>query len=134
MAAFNLSVVAPDRTVFEDQVNSVILPAVNGYMGIQSNHEPMLVALKPGIINYTDTNNQAHFVSISGGFLEVSGTSVIVLAQDAVRSSEVDLGAAEASLEEARKALRGEPSSMTTTEAMHELEKAYARIKVAKLS
>lgn len=134
MAVFNLSVVAPDRTVFEDQVSGVVLPAVNGYMGIQSNHEAMLVALKPGIISYTDTNSQIHSVSISGGFLEVSGTNVIVLAQDAVRSSEVDLAAAESLLEEARKALRGEASSMTTEEAMHELEKAYARIKVAKLN
>lgn len=132
MAVFNLSVVAPDRTVFEDQVSGVVLPAVNGYMGIQSNHEAMLVALKPGLINYTDTNSQTHYVSISGGFLEVSGTNVIVLAQDAVRSSEVDVAAAESLLEEARKALRGEASSMTTAEAMHEMDKAHARIKAAK--
>jgi F-type H+-transporting ATPase subunit epsilon len=130
VANFKLSVVAPDRTVFEDDVRSVVVPAVHGYLGLWSHHEPMLVALKPGIIHYSDATNQDHFVSISGGFLEVSESGVIVLAQDAARSSEIDSAEAESNLEEARKALRGESSSMTVEQAMHEIEKATARLKL----
>ncbi|MFM9873326.1 MAG: ATP synthase F1 subunit epsilon [Fimbriimonadaceae bacterium] len=124
--------VAPDRTVFEDEVRSAVFPAVYGYFGIWSNHEPMLVALKPGIISYVDAQGQDHFVSVSGGFLETSGTGAIVLAQDAVRSEEIDLAEAEAQLEEARKVLRGESSSMTLNDAMHEFEKATSRRELAK--
>ncbi len=127
MANFKLSVVAPDRTVFEDEVRSAVFPAVYGYFGIWSNHEPMLVALKPGLVSYVDAKGQDHFVSISGGFLETSGAGAIVLAQDAVRSSEIDLAEAEAQLEEARKVLRGESSSMTLDQAMHEFDKATSR-------
>lgn len=132
MATYKLSVVAPDRTVFEDEVTQSTFPAVYGYLGIWNNHEPMLVALKPGLISYTDAKNQLHFVSISGGFLETSGTSAIVLAQDAVRSSEVDLAQAETDLEEAKKALRGEASKMTVEQAMQEVEKATARLQAAR--
>jgi F-type H+-transporting ATPase subunit epsilon len=132
LANFKLSVVAPDRTVFEDDVQRAVFPAIYGYMGIMSNHEPMLVALKPGIISYVDAKGQDHFVSVSGGFLETSGTGAIVLAQDAVRSAEVDLAEAEAQLEEARKVLRGESSAMTLDEAMHEFDKATSRRELAK--
>lgn len=124
--------VAPDRTVFEDEVRSAVFPAVYGYMGIMSNHEPMLVALKPGLMSYVDATGQDHFVSVSGGFLETSGSGAIVLAQDAVRSEEIDLAEAESQLEEARKVLRGESSSMTLNEAMHEFEKATSRRELAK--
>ena len=131
MASFKLSVVAPDRTVFEDDVKSVVVPAVYGYLGIMSGHEPSLIALKPGLIWYKDESNQDHWVSISGGFLETSESSVILLAQDAVRSAEVDLAEAQSALEEAKKVLRGEASSMTLNEAMTEMEKAAARLSLA---
>ncbi|MCA0361965.1 MAG: ATP synthase F1 subunit epsilon [Armatimonadetes bacterium] len=134
MALFKLSVVAPDRTVFEDEVESVVLPGVEGYLGIQSSHEPMLVALRPGIIEYMDRNNQRSFVSVSGGFTEISDNSVIVLAQDAQRATEIDVAEAEKALEEARRALRGEASSMTAQQATEEIERAMVRIKAARLS
>ncbi len=132
MATFQLSVVAPDRTVYEDVVVSCIVPGVAGYLGVMANHESMLVALKPGIIEYEDTNRQRMFVSIAGGFAEISESKVIVLADDAMHSSEIDLAEAEASLEEARRALRGESSSMSTAEATLEIDRAMARIRAAK--
>lgn len=134
MANFLLSVVAPDRTVFEDTVESVVLPGVAGYLGIMAGHEPTLLALRAGIIEYEDPNRQRHFVSVSGGFTEVSDNKVIVLAEDAQRSSEIDVAAAEKVLEEARRALRGEETSMTQEQATDELERAMIRIKASRLS
>lgn len=132
MAAFQLSVVAPDRTVFEDSVESVILPGVEGYLGVMAGHEPMLLALRTGIIEYEDTQRQRNFVTVTGGFVEVSENKVIVLAQDAARSHEIDVAEAEKMLEEARKALRGEASSMTAAEATEEIERAMIRIKASR--
>lgn len=134
MATFQLSVVAPDRTVFEDEVQSVILPAVEGYLGVQAGHEPMLLALRTGIIEYEDTNRQRNFVTVSGGFVEISDNKCIVLAQDAQRSHEIDVAEAERLLEEARKALRGESSELTSEEATDELERAMMRLKAARMN
>lgn len=134
MANFHLSVVAPDRTVFEDEVQSVVLPGAEGYLGVLHNHEPLLVALRPGIIEYLDKSNQRSFVTVTGGFAEVSDNNVIVLAQDARRSTEIDVAEAEKMLDLARKALRGEASSMTAEQAAEEIERAMIRIKAAKRS
>lgn len=127
-----LSVVAPDRSVVEAEVTSVICPGAVGYFGVMSGHEPMVVALKAGIMEYEDTSRQRHQVAISGGFAEVSPSRVMVLADSAVFSTEVDVAAEEARLEKARKALRGEESSMSTAEATEEMEKAMIRIRAAR--
>lgn len=132
MANFSLSVVAPDRTVFEDEVQSVILPGVNGYLGILARHEPMIIALRPGIMEFRDLNNQVDYVSVSGGFAEVSENHVIVLAQDAERATEIEVQDAERRLDEARRALTGGDSPMTTAEATAEIERASIRLRAAK--
>lgn len=134
MAQFQLSVVAPDRTVFENTVESVVLPGVEGYLGVMAGHEAMLMALKPGIIEFEDVNRQRNFVSVSGGFAEISSNKCIVLAQDAALASEIDVAEAEKMLEEARKALRGEASSMTSAQATEEIERAMIRIKAARMN
>lgn len=132
MANFRLSIVAPDRTVFDDEVKSVIIPAYGGYMGIMASHEPSIVALRPGFIEYTSTNDLREFITVSGGFAEASDGKVIVLAKDAALAHEVSLAEAEASMEEARKALRGESSTMSSDEATEEIERAMVRIRAAK--
>lgn len=128
---FKLSVVAPDRTVVEDQVTSLVVPSHDGYLGILAGHMPMIIQLRVGLIEYRDLSDQAHFVSIHGGFLEIDGESAIVLADAAQKASEIDVREAEEALESARRAARGETSSMTTQEAAIEIERAMTRIKLA---
>ncbi|MCE9560152.1 MAG: ATP synthase F1 subunit epsilon [Armatimonadetes bacterium] len=132
MATMNLSVVAPDRTVVEDTIQSLIAPAHEGYMGVQPGHIPAIVALKPGLLEYRDSAGQREFVAIGGGFMEVTATGVIVLADDAHRAEEVDVAEAEKALEQARRALRGEESTFSKEQATLELDRAMARIKVAR--
>ena len=129
---FKLSVVAPDRTVFEGEVVSIIAPGELGYLGVMAGHESSIVALKTGLVELTDGSNQIQYVSIGGGFLEISGEGAIILAETAEKASEIDLARAEKALEEARKALRGEVSGVTTQEATAELERAMNRVKTAK--
>jgi len=131
---FKLSVVAPDRTVFEDNVQSLIAPGVQGYLGILADHEPVIVALKTGILEFVEASGQRAYVSISGGFLEASNNSVIVLANTAERSSEIDLARAERALEEARRALRGEETEVSREQALEELDRAMNRVKAARIS
>jgi F-type H+-transporting ATPase subunit epsilon len=131
---FQLAIVAPDRSVLDDPVQSVVLPGVEGYFGIMADHEPMIAALKPGILEYLDAQNQRHFVAVSGGFAEVTGARVMVLADAAERSKEIDITRAEAALERARQALQGEDSSMSNEQATMEIERAMTRIRAAKSS
>ena len=128
-----LAVVAPDRSVVEEPVTSVNMPGVEGYFGVLSGHMPLIAALKPGLVEFLDKNNQRHYVAISGGFAEVTGEKVTILADAAERAKEIDLARAERALEQARKALRGEISGVTSEEATAELDRAMNRINAAKI-
>jgi len=130
---FHLSVVAPDRSVVEETVTSVIAPGQEGYFGVMASHVPSIAALKPGILEYVDTSNNRSYVYTGGGFAEVAADRVTILADEAQRATEIDAAHAEEAIESARRALRGEDSSMTTEEAVLEVDRAIHRRKAARL-
>jgi len=127
-----LSVVAPDRAVVEENVTSIIAPGTEGYFGVMAGHVPIIAALKPGLLEYSDASTNRHYVYVGGGFVEVQGEKVTVLADEAQRASEIELSKAEYLLEEARKALRGEDSTVNSQDAVMEVERAVSRIKAAR--
>jgi F-type H+-transporting ATPase subunit epsilon len=129
-----LSVVAPDRKVVETQVFSVTAPGHDGYLGVLAGHEPSLIALRPGLLEFRDTRDQRHFVAIGGGFMEVSGNQVIILADDARLASEIEVKKEEEMLDRARRTLRGEATGLSQEEATLELERALTRIKAARMN
>ena len=132
--SFKLSVVAPDQTVFEDTVSSVTVPGVEGYMGIMSSHEPIIAALEHGVVECRLNSGEVTSIAITGGFLEASDNKVIILADTAVRATDIDVAQAERELEEARRALRGESSSVTSGQAEETMRKAMVRIRAARKS
>lgn len=132
-ADFTLSVVAPDREVVSTTAISLVAPGVDGYFGVLAGHVPVVSALRPGILEYLDGTNIRHHIYVGGGFVQVSGTSVTVLADEAHYAADLDVSEAEKDLEEARRALRGEESSMTQPEAMMEIDRATARLKAARI-
>lgn len=131
---FQLAIVAPDRSVMDEPVQSVTAPGVEGYFGVQAGHVPMISALKAGLVEYTDMTNTRHYVAISGGFAEVGGHRVTILADAAERATDINIERAERALEEARRSLRGEASDVTNEQATAEIERAMNRIKAAKRS
>lgn len=129
---FQLAIVAPDRSVMDEPVQSVVVPGAAGYLGVLAGHLPMVAALKPGIVEYLGQNNQRQYVAVGGGFAEVTPNRVTILADSADLATEINVSSQEAALEEALKALRGENSSMNSEEATLEVERAMARIRAAK--
>jgi F-type H+-transporting ATPase subunit epsilon len=130
---FTLSVVAPDRSVVEERASSVVAPGLEGYFGVMGGHEPLISAIKAGVLEYQDPAGNKHFVAIGGGFAEVTPDRVTILADTADKAPEIDIADAERTLEEARKALRGEPSTMSKEQATTELDRAVNRIKAARM-
>jgi F-type H+-transporting ATPase subunit epsilon len=131
---FTLSVVAPDRSLVEEQVVSVIVPGSEGYFGILAGHVPLIASLRAGLVEFEDLDGQRHYVTVSGGFAEVGAGGINILADAAERATEIDVTRAERALESARMALRGEVSGVTSEEATAELERAMNRIRAAKMA
>jgi F-type H+-transporting ATPase subunit epsilon len=91
-----------------------------------------VAALRPGLLEYTDPTGARKYVSVSGGFAEILPNKVTVLADEAQMAHEIDLARAEADLEAARKALRGESTELTSEQAVVELDRAMQRVKAAR--
>jgi F-type H+-transporting ATPase subunit epsilon len=129
--AFSLSVVAPDRSVVETEVTSVVAPGVMGYFGVLGDHVPLVSALSAGIIEYME-NSERSMLAIGGGFCEVSAGKVTILADSAHFANEIVVAEEEERLAEALRALRGEDTAMTTDEARQVVELAMIKIRAAK--
>ena len=97
-------------------------------------HVPLIAALKPGILEYLDSDNQRHFVYTGGGFAEVTASRVTILADEAAKAQDIDVSDAERRLEDARKALRGENATIDTQQAVLELDRAIERLRAARLA
>jgi F-type H+-transporting ATPase subunit epsilon len=84
MANLLLEVISPERIMFAGEVKSVLLPATEGDMTIYYGHEPIIASLNPGLIVVTDSEGGGHTAFLSGGFVEISGTKMTILAQRAL--------------------------------------------------
>jgi len=127
-----LEIVTPEKKVLDENVDSVTVPTASGEAGILPNHAPLISALKPGILSYSNKGTTER-LAVSGGFVEVSSNQVSVLTDSAETGAEIDADAARAERESAEKALAAHATTaIEDTEADRErLEAANARLQLA---
>ena len=98
-----LEIVSPERMVYDDEVDMVIVPGRNGQLGILPHHTPLISSLGVGELRIKKGGSEESML-ISGGFVEVRPDKVIVMADLAEHSDEID----EAKAVEARKRAESE--------------------------
>lgn len=101
-------IVSQDRMVWEGEADAVILPGVEGEMGILPNHAPLLSTLKYGILKVR-RGTQEEVFTVAGGLVEVQPDIVTVLADAAENVAEIDVARAEAARQRAQKMLEAGP-------------------------
>jgi F-type H+-transporting ATPase subunit epsilon len=84
MANLLLEVISPDRIIFAGEVKNVLLSATEGDMTVYHGHEPTVASLNPGLIVVTDSEGGGHTAFLSGGFVEITGTKMTILAHRAL--------------------------------------------------
>jgi F-type H+-transporting ATPase subunit epsilon len=126
-------IVTPERVLLEREVDSVTVPTQTGEITILKNHIPLVSNLRPGELKFTSKDGE-NFFAVSGGFVEVRGNNeVVVLADTAETGEEIDMDRAEQAKEMAKKVMAENYSDQTSTaNAIGELEKHLARLKVAR--
>jgi F-type H+-transporting ATPase subunit epsilon len=97
-----LEVVTPEREVVRECVSEVQVPGREGYMGILPGHTPLLSELGIGALSY-QKGGQRIYVAILGGVVEVLSDHVTVLADNAERAEDIDVGKARATLADVEK-------------------------------
>ncbi len=130
MATIRLEVVTPERTVLEDDADIVIARGAEGDLGILHGHEPLITPLVTGELMYR-ADGEEHHLAVAGGFLEVTPDKVVVLADVAERSEEIDRERAEAARARAEEVLQENRGTQLEASAAAELQKALLRLRVA---
>ena len=97
-------IVSQDRTVFQGDVDMVVLPGAAGEMGILPHHAPVLAILKYGVIKIRHDGKEDLF-TVAGGVAEVQPDIVTVLADAAENIEEIDITRAQAAKKRAEDAL-----------------------------
>jgi F-type H+-transporting ATPase subunit epsilon len=127
-----VEIVTQERTVFVGEVDSVNLPGSEGRLGILPNHSPLLTTLSYGEV-IVRQGGQEDYYAIGGGFAEVQPEKVIVLADSAERSDEIDLERAQQARNRAVKMMdEGVPEDPERyAQIQASLQRAQIRINVA---
>ena len=131
MPTMKLEIITAERVVYSDDVEVVVAPGVEGELGILPHHAPLLTILKPGEI-LVRKGGQEQFLAVSGGFMEVLGNKVTILADAAERAEEIDLERARKAMERAQEALARRTADLDLERALAALRRAEVRLKVAR--
>ncbi|MDR1726680.1 MAG: F0F1 ATP synthase subunit epsilon [Acidobacteriota bacterium] len=127
----HLEIVTPDKQVYSGNVESILVPAQTGYMGILPGHAPLLAELGIGDIEFT-ADGVTECVACSWGFIEVLPDRVVLLAQEAELSSDIDLKRAEEAKARAEKLLASGDPDVDYAATELAVLRAMSRINAAK--
>ncbi len=124
-------VVTPDRKLLSAEADVVVLPGVEGQFGVLYGHVPFLSALDIGEMYYRD-GGKTEYLSVSGGFAEVTGKKVTIVAEAAEMGREIDIERARRAMERAEKRLAAaKTENIDWARAEASLRRAMMRMKVA---
>ena len=99
--ALNVKVITPDKTVWDDKVEEVVLPSTTGQLGILSGHAPLLTALEIGVLRVRPGKEWKN-IALMGGFAEVENDEIKILVNGAELGDNIDRNAAQTAYQEAQ--------------------------------
>ena len=133
-ATYQLSIVTPERSVFDGEVSSATLPGQTGYLGVWAHHAPMVAALIPGTLTVHEgpSEQPTRVLAIAGGFAQVADNRMILVVDAAEDQGKIDRARAEAALQRAEDRLRQALTDKTidVDRAQAARDRAEARLKV----
>ena len=130
MSTMQVEVVSNEQSIYEGEASFVVIPTVNGELGIYPRHEPVMSLVRPGVLRLTMPDGKEEvLVAIAGGVLEVRPHKITVLADVAVRSSEMDEARANEAKKAAEESLAKAQTPNSRAKAEIALEAAIAQLK-----
>lgn len=131
MNTFLLEIVTPERVVFSQQVDNVIVRGTEGEFGVMAGHLPLVTPIKIAPITVKSGSNRTE-IAVNGGFIEVQKEKAIILAESAELPQDIDLDRANAAKERAELRLSsGGKDQIDEARAQVALQRAITRINVA---
>jgi F-type H+-transporting ATPase subunit epsilon len=125
----HVDVVSAEGEIFSGPAEMVFAPGSEGELGITPRHAPLLTLLKPGEVRVKTAAGE-HSIYVGGGALEVQPNKVTVLADTALRAKDLDESAALAAKQSAEEALAGNIDKIDQAQALAELARAAAQLRL----
>ena len=122
-------IITGEKEVYSDQVDVIVVPGVEGELGILPYHAPLMTSLRSGEI-MTRKDGEETFLAVSGGFVEIMDNTVTILADSAERSDDIDEQRAQAAMRRAQERIQQHPSDLDLERAMATMRRSQVRLKV----
>ena len=130
MSTMQVEVVSSEQNIYSGEASFVVIQTVQGELGIYPRHEPIMSLVRPGALRLTVPGEAEEvLVAVSGGVLEVQPDKITVLADVAVRSTEMDQARAEAAKKAAETGVSEARDEKSLAEAHKALAAAIAQLK-----
>jgi F-type H+-transporting ATPase subunit epsilon len=130
---FKIEIVTPEKLVFSEEIESLVIPAERGYLGVLAGHAPLLATLQPGEITIKGSAKGELHYATSGGFMEVTPGKAVLLTESAEEATQIDIPRAEESKKRAEERLApAAGKAIDKSRAKAALERAVNRLKIAK--
>ena len=127
---FKTEIVTPEKTVYSEEVDSLIAPAERGYLGVLAGHAPLLCTLKAGEILLRKDGTNIRF-STSGGFMEVTPAKASLLTESVEDITAIDVARAEKARDRAKERLVSMERTIDRERAQASLDRALNRLRLA---
>jgi F-type H+-transporting ATPase subunit epsilon len=131
MSTLRLEIVTPERKVYEEDVNMVVVKGVAGELGILPNHIPLVTPLKIAPVKAKKDGAKDEFIAVHGGFMEVRKDKVVILSEAAELGKDIDVLRAQQAKERAERRLAEKSGEIDMVRAQLALQRALTRITVA---
>jgi F-type H+-transporting ATPase subunit epsilon len=134
-STIHVDVVSAEEQIFSGEAKFVALPGEMGELGIYPRHTPLITRIKPGAVRIARADNgEEELVFVAGGILEVQPNTVTVLADTAIRGTDLDEAKASEAKKRAEEAMRNAKSDIDLAKAQSEFAMMAAQIAaIAKL-
>lgn len=131
MPNLTVEIVTPERVVYSQEgVDILIVPGIEGQLGVLPLHAPLLTMIQPGVLRIVKGDEETT-MAITGGFIEVRENRVTILADAAERGEEIDMARAEEARRRAEERLAAREEAIDMAQAEAALKRALIRLKAA---
>lgn len=125
---FHCDIVSAEAQIYSGLAEMLVATGSEGELGICFGHAALLTGLAPGPIRIVEQGGSEHIYYASGGYLEVQGGVVTVLADTAIRADDVDEAAAQEARQAAEEALANQSGELDYGRASAQLAEAAAQL------
>ncbi len=130
MKLLDVEIVTAEKTIFSGQASLILVPGIEGELGILTSHAPIITELYPGEVLIRNEQEELSLV-LSGGFVEVFNDKVTILADAAERTNEINIEKAKEAIQKAEKIVDSKGSDIDIQKALFVIRASKAQLRIA---